>query len=201
MLYSPERKSKHTTCLTDKADELEQTVKDTSLAQQSETPCESKVASKVATDTSPIVESACNDIFLENQPFTLNDNLIPKAGIKGYYDSSKNKKYDTSPKDFSNWKFEMFNDAVEACGGITPEIELFSDATNNILRKSHGYTKESDAFARVWTHKYFYGNPDYNDEFITQTLVKALWDYSLAPFIPNLCLLYPIGNQRPGTLF
>ena len=88
-----------------------------------ETPSPSEV--KVATETDPPIPG-----------FDPSDNSpLPTAQT---YDSSRNNKYRKTLKDFSDWKFEKFEDAVDACGGDRPNIELFADndLSNSVLEGS-----------------------------------------------------------------
>ena len=159
-----------------------------------ETPSPSEV--KVATETDPPIPG-----------FDPSDNSpLPTAQT---YDSSRNNKYRKTLKDFSDWKFEKLDDAVDACGGDRPNIELFADndLSNSVLEGSRtipsGSTKifspAKDAFSEKWTDGYFYGNPDYNDTFINRTLTKALWDFSLDPF--NTRFMFVLPNWKTASWY
>jgi hypothetical protein len=108
------------------------------------------------------------------------------------YNSLNNPRYTGTGKDYANWKFEKINEAIEVCGGDKPDVELFcDDDKSNSVFNSTSYSPSNDAFTQKWTGKYFYGNPDYNDDFIKKTLTKALWDFGLEPFTTRFMFVLP----------
>ena len=68
---------------------------------------------------------------------------------------------------------------------------LFSDEKKENALLPETFTPIDNAFQHSWTNSYFYGNPDYSDEFIKRTLTKALWDFSEQPFSTKFMFIVP----------
>ena len=107
------------------------------------------------------------------------------------YDSTNNNAYAGTRKDYADWKFEKLSEILTEFNLEQPELELFSDKQKNNSLLQQTFTPDDNAFHHKWTGKFFYGNPDYNDEFVARTLTKALWDYSLEPFSTKFLFVLP----------